>query len=95
MKYEVTLEFDEDWTITEIKDMSHEINLGYFCDVIDVKETEEAEDELREKAKRWVSFYRHFPHEFVKDFLNIDLTFYQSLILYQMTHHDNYMKNIK
>ena len=47
-------------------------------------------DKFREKAKRWISFYRHFPHEFVKDFLNIDLTFYQSLALYQMSHYDNY-----
>ena len=47
-------------------------------------------NEFREKAKRWTSFYRHFPHEFVKDFLKINLTFYQSLALYQMSHYDNY-----
>lgn len=41
-------------------------------------------DKLREKVKCWTSFYRHFPHKFIKDCLNIDLTFYQSIVLYLM-----------
>lgn len=43
MKYEVTLEFDEDWTIADVEDLLHEINLEFFCRVIDVKEIEEEE----------------------------------------------------
>lgn len=41
----------------------------------------------------WTSYYRLFPHVFVKDYLGIDLKLFQIIILYFMMH-DNYVMYI-
>lgn len=49
-----------------------------------------------EKSKRimngvaaWCSFYRENPQRFVKDYLNINLKWFQKILIYQMVHNDN------
>ena len=51
-----------------------------------------SEKELaNEKSKRimdgvdaWCGFYRHNPHRFVKDYLNINLKLFQKILIYMM-----------
>lgn len=37
----------------------------------------------------WAGFYRENPHRFVKDYLNINLKWFQKILIYQMVHNDN------
>lgn len=39
---------------------------------------------------KWTSYYRLFPHTFVKEYLGINLKLFQSIILYFMMH-ENYL----
>lgn len=51
-----------------------------------------------EKSKRimdgiaaWCGFYRENPQRFVKDYLNINLKWFQKILIYQMIHSDKTM----
>lgn len=44
MRYQVILEFDEDWTIDEIERLLHEANIDFHCDVIDVEKMESVDE---------------------------------------------------
>lgn len=41
---------------------------------------------LSSKVKKWTSYYRFFPHRFVKDYLNISLKPFQQIIIFFMMH---------
>jgi len=39
----------------------------------------------------WASFYRLFPHEFVKDYFGINLKLFQQILIYFMMHFNYFM----
>lgn len=39
----------------------------------------------------WVAYYRQNPHRFAKEFLNVDLKVFQSILLWAMMHNDVFM----
>ncbi len=44
VRYQVILEFDEDWTIDEVERLLHEANIDFYCDVISVEEMESVDE---------------------------------------------------
>ena len=50
-------------------------------------------ERLMNGVATWTSYYRLYPHVFVKDYLGVDLKLFQTIILYFMMH-DNYVMYI-
>lgn len=56
----------------------------------DIQLANEKSERIMRGIAYWCSFYRHNPHRFVKDYLNINLKLFQIILLYQMMH-NNYI----
>ena len=50
-------------------------------------------EKLMNGISTWASYYRLYPHVFVKDYFGVNLKLFQSIILYFMMH-DNYVMYI-
>ena len=48
-------------------------------------------DKIMEGVAAWCSFYRANPQRFAKDFLNMDLTVFQKILLYMMMRTDYFI----
>ena len=49
----------------------------------------EKSERIMNGVAAWTAFYRENPHRFVKDYLNINLKWFQKILIYQMVHNDN------
>lgn len=49
----------------------------------------EKSERIMEGVAAWCAFYRENPNRFVKDYLNINLKWFQKILIYQMVHNDN------
>ena len=49
----------------------------------------EKSERIMNGVAAWAGFYRENPHRFVKDYLNINLKWFQKILIYQMVHNDN------
>ena len=57
-----------------------------------VKELEnDKSNRMMEGVAYWASFYRHNPHRFVKDYLNVNLKLFQKILIYAMMHNNYFM----
>lgn len=62
----------------------------------DVKKSEielatEKSERIMNGIAEWAAFYRENPNRFVKDYLNINLKWFQEILIYQMIHNDKTM----
>lgn len=48
-------------------------------------------ENFNRKMHIWVAYYRQNPHRFAKEFLNVDLKVFQSILLWAMMHNDIFM----
>lgn len=51
----------------------------------------EKSERIMNGVAAWTAFYRANPHRFVKDYLNINLKWFQKILIYQMVHSDKTM----
>lgn len=49
----------------------------------------EKSERIMNGVAAWAGFYRENPQRFVKDYLNINLKWFQKILIYQMVHNDN------
>lgn len=49
----------------------------------------EKSERIMNGVAAWCAFYRENPQRFVKDYLNINLKWFQKILIYQMVHNDN------
>lgn len=52
---------------------------------------ENKSERLKNGIKLWASWYRYFPHLFVKDYIGINLKLFQSILIYFMMHENYFM----
>ena len=57
----------------------------------DVELAAEKSDRIMNGIAAWCAFYRENPQRFVKDYLNINLKWFQKILIYQMIHNDKTM----
>ena len=57
----------------------------------DVELATEKSERIMNGIAAWCAFYRANPHRFVKDYLNINLKWFQKILIYQMIHNDKTM----
>lgn len=51
----------------------------------------EKSERIMNGIAEWAAFYRENPNRFVKDYLNINLKWFQEILIYQMIHNDKTM----
>lgn len=48
-------------------------------------------EHFEEKMHIWVAYFRQNPHRFAKEFLNVNLKLFQTILLWGMMHHNYFV----